>query len=239
MHQEKKIKILFSSLYFLVLTIFLTFLFLNFDLKEISSYEFIYKNKEQLTLLKQNKLILLIFSFTIFTIFWVFMLGFGTPIALLAGFIFGKWLGTLLTVFGLSTGALCLYLIGKYFLYELIKNKLYRKYNHLEKLFEKNELLVMIIFRFVGLVPFFIANLLPVIFNISSKNYFIGTLIGILPAIFVMVTLGSGLSNIVGLNQEMPSFWTVLISPEIYLPIVGFIIIFISAIFVKKFFIKK
>ena len=135
MHQEKKIKILFSSLYFLVLTIFLTFLFLNFNLKEISSYEFIYKNKEQLTLLKQNKLILLIFSFTIFTIFWVFMLGFGTPIALLAGFIFGKWLGTLLTVFGLSTGALCLYLIGKYFLYELIKNKLYKKYNHLEKLF--------------------------------------------------------------------------------------------------------
>ena len=121
-------------------------------------------------------------------------------------------------------------IIGKYFLYELIKNKLYKKYNHLEKLFEKNELLVMIIFRFVGLVPFFIANLLPVIFNISSKNYFIGTLIGILPAIFVMVTLGSGLSNIVGLNQEMPSFWTVLISPEIYLPIVGFIIIFISNI---------
>ena len=239
MHKDKKTKILFSLLYLLVLSVFLTILFLNFDLKEISSYEFIYKNKEQLVLLKQNKLILLIFAFTIFTIFWVFMLGFGTPIALIAGFIFGKWLGTLLTVFGLATGALCLYLIGKFFFYELIKNKLYKKFNHLEKLFEKNELLVVIIFRFVGLVPFFIANLLPVIFNISAKNYYIGTLIGILPAIFVMVTLGSGLSNIVSMNQEFPNFWTVLFSPEIYLPIVGFIIIFISAIFVKKFFIKK
>ena len=65
--------------------------------------------------------------------------------------------------------------------------KLHNKFHYLEKIFSKNELLVMIIFRFVGLVPFFIANLLPVIFNISIKNYYLGTLIGIFPAIFIMI----------------------------------------------------
>ena len=236
MDQEKKIKIFIGLIYLLVLTSFLTILFLNFDLKEITNYEFIYQNKEQIVLLKQSKLIFLILIFIIFSIFWVTMLGFGSPIAILGGFVFGKWIGTLLTVFGLTTGSLLLYFIGKYFFYDLIKNKLYKKFNHLEKLFEKNELLIMIIYRFVGLVPFFIANLIPVIFNISSKNYYLGTLIGILPATFIMVSLGSGLGNIIITNQTMPSFWSVVVLPEIYFPIIGFVAIIVLAFILKKKF---
>lgn len=236
MLQEKKIKIFIGLIYLLVLTVFLTILFLNFDLKEITSYEFIYQNKEQLVLLKQNKLIFLILVFITFTIFWVAMLGFGSPVAILGGFVFGKWIGTLLTVFSLTSGALLLYFIGKYFFYDLIKDKLYKKFNHFEKLFEKNELLIMIVFRFVGLVPFFIANLLPVIFNISKKNYYLGTLIGILPAIFIMVSLGSGLGNIITTNQTIPSFWSIIVLPEIYFPIIGFAIIIVLAFLLKKIF---
>ena len=157
-----------------------------------------------LNLLKQNKLIFLIFIFFVFAVFWGTLLGFGTPIALLGGFIFGKWIGSLLVVFSLTTGSLCLYLIGKYFFYEFLSKRLHDKFSYLEKIFSKNELFIMIIFRFVGLVPFFIANLLPVIFNISIKNYYLGTLIGIFPAIFIMVSLGSGLSNIINTNETMP-----------------------------------
>ena len=164
------------------------------------------------------------------------MLGFGSPVAILGGFVFGKWIGTLLTVFSLTSGALLLYFIGKYFFYDLIKDKLYKKFNHFEKLFEKNELLIMIVFRFVGLVPFFIANLLPVIFNISKKNYYLGTLIGILPAIFIMVSLGSGLGNIITTNQTIPSFWSIIVLPEIYFPIIGFAIIIVLAFLLKKIF---
>ena len=236
MGQEKKIKIFIGLIYLLVLTSFLTILFLNFDLKEITNYEFIYQNKEQIVLLKQNKLIFLILIFIIFSIFWVTMLGFGSPIAILGGFVFGKWIGTLLTVFGLTTGSLLLYFIGKYFFYDLIKNKLYKKFNHLEKLFEKNELLIMIIYRFVGLVPFFIANLIPVIFNISSKNYYLGTLIGIFPATFIIASLGSGLGNIIITNQTMPSFWSAIVLPEIYFPIIGFTVIIVLSFILKKNF---
>ena len=92
-------------------------------------------------------------------------------------------------------------LTGKYFFYEFLNKKLHSKFNYLEKIFSKNELLVMVIFRFVGMVPFFIANLLPVIFNISIKNYYLGTLIGIFHTIFIMVSLGSGLSNIINTSN--------------------------------------
>ena len=53
--------------------------------------------------------------FLLFTIFWVIMAGFGLPIGLLAGFIFGKWYGVLILVIGMSIGASILYMIGKYF----------------------------------------------------------------------------------------------------------------------------
>ena len=239
MHQEKKIKILLGLFYLSILIGFLFILFSNFDLKEISTYEFIQKNKDQLNLLKQNKLIFLILIFFVFTIFWVSLLGFGSPIALLGGFIFGKWIGSLLVVFSLTMGSLCLYLIGKYFFYEFLNKKLHNKFNYLEKIFSKNELLIMIIFRFVGLVPFFIANLLPVIFNISIKNYYLGTLIGIFPSVFIMVSLGSGLSNVINANETMPSFLSLIMLPEIYFPIIGFLIIVVLSLFLKKFLNKK
>ena len=63
MLQEKKLKILLGLFYLSILISFLFILFSNFDLKEISTYEFIQKNKEQLNLLKQNKLIFLMLIF--------------------------------------------------------------------------------------------------------------------------------------------------------------------------------
>ena len=239
MHQEKKIKILLGLFYLSILISFIFILFSNFDLEELSTYQFIQKNKDQLNLLKQNKLIFLILIFFVFTIFWVSLLGFGSPIALLGGFIFGKWIGSLLVVFSLTTGSLCLYLIGKYFFYKFLNKKLHNKFNYLEKIFSKNELLIMIIFRFVGLVPFFIANLLPVIFNVSIKNYYLGTLIGLFPSIFIMVSLGSGLSNVINTSKAMPSFLSLIMFPEIYFPIIGFLIIVVLSIFLKKFLNKN
>ena len=47
------------------------------------------------------------------TVVWCFpLLGFGSPIALIGGFIFDKWIGTLLVVIGLSIGATFLYIFG-------------------------------------------------------------------------------------------------------------------------------
>ena len=73
--------------------------------------------------------------FFLFTIFWVSLLGFGTPIILIGGFIFGKWLGTILVVFSLSVGALCLYSMGKYFFYELLKKNLLSRFKKFEKMY--------------------------------------------------------------------------------------------------------
>ena len=95
-------------------------------------------------------------------------------------------------------------------------------------------------FRFMGGggTPFPIQNVLPVLFNMSAKNYIIATLFGIIPTTFVTVALGSGIEKIIDKNAEI-SFLPVIQSPEIYLPIIGFFIILIIAYLIKKFFFKK
>tara|TARA_B100000767_G_scaffold247195_1_gene247327 strand:- start:133 stop:852 length:720 start_codon:yes stop_codon:yes gene_type:complete len=236
MEKTKKIKIILGLFYVIVVSSFLYFLFSHFSLEDISSIKIIQSNADKLNELKNNNLFYLAILFFIFVVLWVFLLGFGSPVALIGGFIFGKWFGTIIITLSLSTGALLLYLTGKYLFYDFLKKKLLNRFQKFEKMFSKNHFYVMIIFRFIGFVPFFIANLLPVVFNINIKNYFFGTIIGILPSIFIISSLGSGLSGALYKFETFPSIFSLLILPEIYMPLIGFIVIVIISIFLKKFF---
>ena len=236
MDKIKKIKIIIGLIYLVILSIFLYFLFHNFNFEDISSIKVIQSNKDQLNILKENNLILLISIFFLLTVLWVLLLGFGSPIALIGGFIFGKWIGTIVVTTALSIGALCLYSFGKYFLYDFLKEKLFTKFKNLNLMFQKKQLLVMILFRFVGFVPFFLANLLPVIFGINTKNYLIGTFVGILPSIFIMVSLGSGFSDAIYSFNEFPSLLSLIALPEIYFPLIGFLIILTLSLVLKNKF---
>ena len=236
MNKIKKIKIIMGLIYLVILSIFLYFLFHNFNFEDISSIKVIQSNKDQLNILKENNLILLISIFFLIVVLWTVFLGFGTPIALVGGFIFGKWIGTIIVTTALSIGALCLYIFAKYFLYDFLKENLFTKYKNLNLMFQKKQLLVMILFRFVGFVPFFLANLLPVIFNINAKNYLIGTFVGILPAIFIMVSLGSGFSDAIYSFDEFPSLLSLIALPEIYFPLIGFFFILVLTLVLKRKF---
>jgi uncharacterized membrane protein YdjX (TVP38/TMEM64 family) len=238
MEKSKKLKIILGFFYLAVIVSFLFFILSQFSLEDISSIKIIQSNVDKLNQLKSSNLIYLAIFFFIFTILWVSLLGFGTPVILIGGFIFGKWLGTLLVALSLSAGALCLYLMGKYFFYDFLRKKLFNKFKKFETLFSKNHLLIMIIFRFVGFVPFFIANLLPVIFNINTKNYFIGTFVGILPSVFIISSLGSGLEKALYKFETFPSIISLLLLPEIYFPMLGFIAIIIISVIIKKYFNK-
>ena len=236
MEKTKKIKIIIGLFYLTILFVFLLYLFKNFSINELTSYRFIKENSEYFFNLRETNLILISLIFIIFTVFFIFMLGFGSPIALLGGFIFGKWFGTLIVVLSLTIGATLFYIFSNYFLKDLIKDKFLHKYYNLEAKFKKNELVYFILFRFIGLVPFQISNIIPVLFNVTTRNYFIGTLLGIMPSIFIIVSLGSGIDSIIKQNEVAPSFLTLISSPEIYNPILGFILIFFIVFLSKKKF---
>ena len=96
MEKAKKTKLFIGLSYLILITLFLFLFFSKFSLTEITSYDFIRENRSYFLNLKNSNLFLVFLFFLILTILWVFpFLGFGSPIALLGGFIFGKWIGTL------------------------------------------------------------------------------------------------------------------------------------------------
>tara|TARA_Y100000816_G_scaffold180784_1_gene130824 strand:+ start:3545 stop:4264 length:720 start_codon:yes stop_codon:yes gene_type:complete len=239
MDNSKKIRLILGIIYIIVLSTFLFFLFKNFSIQDFRSFEIIKSNRNMLEDLKTQNIILSALIFFLFTILWVLMLGFGSPIFLIGGFIFGKWLGTLIVLFGLCLGATILYFIANFFLKDFIYQKFESKFSYLTSKFKKNEFLYFIIYRAIGGIPFFVQNLLPVLFNISYKNYFFGSLIGLAPQLFIGVSIGAGINKIIDENSELPSLFNMFLTPDIYLPILALIIFLILAFIMRKIFFKN
>ena len=176
--KSKIVKIIIATIYITIVFLSIFLFFSKFSYEEIASYKFIQTNREFFLNLRETNIILLSLILIIFTVLWVLLLGFGSPIALLGGFLFGKWTGTLLVVFSLTLGATILYILGKYFFLNLISSFYYKKFNNLKEKFKKNEFIFFLLYRFVGGIPFGLANLLPVLFNVKLTNYFFGTFFG-------------------------------------------------------------
>jgi len=236
---SKNLKLIFGFIYLLILFLILYFLFSIVDIRDLTSYEFIRTNKDIILKYKNENFIFLTTVFFIFSVIWYLLLGFAGPILLFSGFVFGKWYGVLMAVIAASVGTTCLYLLAKIFFTDLIKKKLEPKFLKLKVAFQKNELLYFTLYRFAGGggIPYGIQNILPVLFNISIKNYFIGTFFGSWPTMFITVSLGAGIEKYIDRNEKL-SFFKIISSPDIYLPIIGFFLIIFLTYLVKKFFFK-
>ena len=237
--KSSNFKIYLGSAYLIVLFTGIYFLFSNFNISDLTSYEFIRENKGLILKYKENNIFFMTIIFFILTVLLNLLLCPMLLPTLMIGFIFGKWLGTLILVFGNTLGGVSLYLLAKTFFSELIEKKFAAKFSKFKEFFNKNEMIYFMCFRFIGGggTPFPIQNVLPVIFNMSAKNYIAATSLGIIPTTFVTVALGSGIETVIDRNAEL-NFLSVFLSPEIYLPIIGFFILLIIAFFIKRFFFK-
>ena len=238
MEKADKLKIFLAMAYAIIVGVFLWAFFSKFSIYELTSFEFIKNNRDYLISIKEKNYFIISLCFFIITIIWVMLLGFGAPIYLSGGFIFGKWMGMLIVLFGLTTGATFLYIFANYFLKDFIKEKFSDRFVSLNEKFKKNEFIYFLIYRFVGGIPFGISNIIPTLFNIKVRNFFFGSLIGMIPQLFVGVTLGSGLENVINENQVAPSFFEILLNPEVYYPLIGIFVLLIITILIKKFFFK-
>ena len=239
MEKSKKVKIYIGLFYLIFLGLFLYYFFSKFTLQEITSYDFIKNNRDYFFELRQSNLFLLASIFVLFTILWVLAAGFGSPVAIFAGFIFGKWIGTFLLVVGLSIGATLLYIFANFFFKEMIKEKFLNKYQNLETKFKKSEFIFLLIYRLVGGIPFAISNVLPCIFNVKISNFFWATFIGIIPSLFLICSIGSGLEKIIDQNLTAPTPLDLITSPDVYIPLVIFICLVLTTVFLRKLFYRK
>ena len=239
MEKGKKIKLFLGLFYLILVGLFLYFFFSKFSFQEITTYEFVKNNRDYFNELRQTNFYLLVIAFFLFTIIWVLAGGFGSPLGIFAGFIFGKWIGIFILIFGMSIGATGLYIFANYFLKDLIKDKFLQKYQNLEIKFKKSEFIYLLIYRFIGGIPFGISHFLPCLFNVKASNFFWATFIGIAPQLFLICSIGSGLEKIIENNLQAPGIFQIIKSPDIYLPLIIFAFLVLVTIFLRKIFYKK
>ena len=104
----------------------------------------------------------------------------------------------------MTLGATILYILSNYFFKEIIKQKFLSKFKSLEIKFKKSEFIYLLVYRFIGGIPFVVSNILPCIFNVKVINFFMATLIGLIPQLFLIVSIGSGVEKIIEQNIEAP-----------------------------------
>jgi len=235
---SKSLKLFLGISYILILFFFLYFIFSYVEVTRLN--DFLYYKELQIDLEKTigKNLYINLLIFFLFCLVWVSLLGFGSPLLLISGILFGKWIGTFISVLSISIGALILYSIASFFFKDLVFNLLEKKFFKYIHLFRKNEFNYFLAFRLTGGlgIPFGPQNVLPIIFNIKKSNYFFASFLGFIPMFFIWNTIGSELNEYIKQADNF-SFVSLFLNKEIYLPIILFaIVMLISAIMKKKIF---
>tara|TARA_B100000674_G_C37732918_1_gene865141 strand:+ start:22 stop:744 length:723 start_codon:yes stop_codon:yes gene_type:complete len=235
---SKNLKIFLGVSYLFILFVFLYLIFTSIEISRLNDFSYFKEVQIKLDAYISKNIAINLFYFFVFAVIWVALLGFGSPILIMSGILFGQALGTLISVISISVGALILYLIGNFFFSDLVKAILEKKFQKYIQLFQKNEFYYFFIFRFIGGlgVPFGLQNLIPILFKMRKINYFLASFFGFIPSFFVMNTIGAGLNSYIQQSQNF-NMIKFIMTPEIYIPILMFAsLMIISLIIKKKFF---
>lgn len=119
-----------------------------------------------------------------------------TILTLLGGALFGAFLGTIHIAIGASLGATLAFLSARFIFRDTLESKYAESLSTLNKGIEDGALNYVLFLRLVPLFPFFLVNILLGLTRLSTTSYFLGSLIGMLPGIFVYANAGSQLSSI-------------------------------------------
>ena len=236
MNRLSKIKI-FLGLAYLGIVSLVVIAFFYFGANTFLSPSYLVENKNYIFELRDQNLFLISSVYFFFSIIWVFLMGFGTPLVIFAGFAFGTILGSILSIFSFTIGATLLYLFANHYFKDLVEKYLGTKYASIKQNVNQNELSYFFSLRVIPGIPFPIKNLLPVLFNIKLKNFFLATLFGEAAPIIISVSIFSGLSNAFESDKDLNL--NLLFSPEIFFPLLALAIMSLIANFVKKKYFNK
>ena len=122
--KSQNFKIYLGGAYLVIFLAGIYFLLSNFEISHLTSYDLIKENRDLILKHNENNIFFLTIIFFIITILLnVMMCPMFLP-TLVIGFIFGKWLGTLILIFGNTIGGVLLYFLAKTFFSKLIKKKI-------------------------------------------------------------------------------------------------------------------
>lgn len=119
----------------------------------------------------------------------------------LSGYMFGLFLGFIVSIISLVSGSYIFFIFSRFFLNKIFP-KIYNKYSSKINYFISNSTLeYLIIFRIIPGPPIMLQNLCLSLTNINSFKFIISTFVGVSPMIFIVVYLGYKMKNFQSLKS--------------------------------------
>jgi len=131
----------------------------------------------------------------------------GTLLTLGAGAIFGLWTGTLTVVIGSNFGALAAFPLGRSLFCGWARS-IVKKNNHLsvlDRAIAQNGFRIVFLTRLSPIFPFNLLNYAFGVTRVSTKDYVVASVLGMLPGTFLYVYLGTSAGNLLALRNSSES----------------------------------
>lgn len=175
----------------------------------------------------------------VFVLAYVGIVAFSLPGATVAtltgGFLFGLFPGVIYNLAGATTGAIALFLAARAGFGVRLAARIEAQGGRVARLraaLAENEWEVLFLMRVTPIVPFFMANLIPALLNISLTKFALTTAVGIIPGALVLTSVGSGLGEVFA-TGGMPDLG-VFLRPAVAGPILGLVALGILPMVIRR-----
>ena len=127
----------------------------------------------------------------------------GSLLTLAAGVIFGVTLGVALVSFASTLGAMCAFLAGRFLARDWVESRLEAmpRFRALDRAVARKGWLIVLLARLSVVIPYNLLNYALGLTKVRFGAYVFSTFIGMLPAIFLYVYLGSLAVSLASLDQ--------------------------------------
>ena len=156
----------------------------------------------------------------------------GVLLTMTGGLLFGPLLGGALAVTGATTGAVTLFLIARSAFGDGMARKGGAVLGKLREELRRNGFFYLLTLRLLPVVPFWVINLAAPLAGVRLVHFAVATLFGIMPATFIMASVGSGLSGVLA-RGERPSAG-VIVSWPVLGPLLGLAALSLAPVLWRK-----
>ncbi|HYC63397.1 MAG TPA: TVP38/TMEM64 family protein, partial [Reyranellaceae bacterium] len=163
----------------------------------------------------------------IFVLGYTLVVAFSLPIAALltplGGYVFGPWIGAVLSVVSATLGATAVFLAARTAFRDLFRARAGSRLAKLEEGFARNDFNYLLFLRLVPVFPFWLINVVSALLGMRLDRFVLATLIGIIPGAIVFSGLGDGLGMLLE-KGEKPNLG-IIFEWRILLPLLGFAVL--------------
>lgn len=207
--------------------------FFAFDLDRFVSFQMLQDNRADLTaFVADNRALAAILYVVGYLLVVAFSLPAATLISILGGFLFGTALGTFLVVVGATAGATALFLIARSTVGAFLHERAGTALRRMEDGFSRNAFSYLLILRLIPLFPFFLVNIVPALLGVKLRDYVLATALGIIPGVFVFVSVGAGAGAI--LDEGSVPGLDAFLETEVIIPLVGLFVLALLPMVYKR-----